>query len=139
MEAIRFQVNAQKCPARRFAEADKPNQGPARKRLNSRPTCRSCHRSLKIWDFAPTDLAGRANKPLMIVAIARRCFGPMSSLVSLVSWCQGRFAPVSASKRRNNKRTCHRINQAWGMTEHRDSVASEREEIAARVARFKAM
>jgi hypothetical protein len=76
---------ATKYPVRRSAEADKPNEGPARKRLNSRPTCRSCHRSRKTWDFGPTDLAGRANKPLMIVAIARRCFGPMSSLVSLVS------------------------------------------------------
>jgi hypothetical protein len=41
------------------------------------------------WDFGPTDLAGRANKPLMIVAIARRLFGPMSSLVSLVSCASG--------------------------------------------------
>ena len=78
-------------------EADKPNEGPARKRLNSRPTCRSCHRSVKIWDFGPTDLAGRANKPFMIVAIARRCFGPMSSLVSLVSCASGESIALSVA------------------------------------------
>jgi hypothetical protein len=51
--------------------------------------CKACRRICRSH-FWPTDLAGRANKPLMIVAIARRCFGPMLSLVSLVSCAPGR-------------------------------------------------
>jgi len=90
MEAIgAIQEKGAKIPRPTLRSGRQANEGQARERLNSRPTCRSCHCSLNIWDFGPTDLTGRANKPLMIVAIARWYFGPMSCLVSLVSCASG--------------------------------------------------